>query len=259
VEELLNTSSDTTIRKNIKSAEAWLSYAPAKYMEQHPEIEFPYIQATAGRLDNTVGWPNQLKFANKMMELKYGFALFWDLRAHTGSFEGTPPPGLIGPPIYWDRGGNETMPLPDFSRRQSFPALANLSVNNDPGTVNFAVNPKSRPAWDTVGAGDFIGTINGAVTWDRESIVDQKDRYEISLKLHPFAKSETAIADVTPRRVQHFKTTAGKTCFYKVLDKVSGKELVKGQVIIDSNGHVTVIKMPITKVGTRLILETAIN
>ena len=243
--------------KNKERSGSWLAFSPFEYLKQHPEIEFPYIQYTAGRLDNTVGWSGKVPFAKMMESVKDGFAFYWDLRAHVGQFKGTPPPGLIGPPIYWDhRGGAETMPLVDFSCKQSFPALANLSVNNDPGTVDFAVRGKTpRPAWSTPGAGDFIGTINGAVTWERNTIVDETHRYEITLKLLPIAKEETATADVTPRRLQQFNPVAGKTYSYEVVEEGSAKKLAMGKAIADKNGHITVIDMPITRQGTRLILN----
>jgi hypothetical protein len=129
-------------------------------------------------------------------------------------------------------------------------------VNSDPGTVDFAIRGNgARPTWDTPGAGDLIGTINGAVTWDRTTIVDKSDRYEITLKLLPSAKDENATADVTPRRLQQFKPVAGKSYSYAVLEEGSAKELVSGKITADQHGHVTVINVPITRHGTRLILK----
>jgi hypothetical protein len=242
--------------KTERPSDSGFGFSTAEYIEQHPEKEFPYIEYTAGRLDNTVGWPNKITFAREMESLKRGFAFFWDLRAHVGAFVGTPPEGLKGPPIYWDsKGGGDTMPMSDFSRKQSYPALANLSVNDDPGTVDFAVRGKPRPPWNTPGAGDLIGTINGAVTWDRATIVDQPQRYEITLRLLPNTKSDRATADVTPRRLQQFHPEPAKAYVYTVAEEGASTELASGRITADAHGVVTAIKVPITKRGTQLVLR----
>lgn len=241
------------------SSSSRLRFSAVTHIKRHPQLELPYIQYTAGRLDSAVGWPNKITFARNMEELKVGYAFYWDLRAHTGPFAGTPPPGLPGPPIYWDRmDGGATVSVADFSRKQSYPALARLSVNDDPGTVDFAVRGATpRPPWDTPGAGDLIGTMNGAATWDRATLIDLPDHYEITLKLLPVARSNSGTADVTPRRLQRFKPMAGNSYAFVVTEEGASKALASGIARADAQGRVTVVGVPITKRGTRLTIRPA--
>ena len=168
---------------------AMMPIIPADYLSRNPQRELPYILYTAGRTDQIVGWPDKLELAAALRKNKAGFTFYWDLRGHDQNFTGPAPIGLDGPPVPWGRTPQRPeMSVVSFSRRQSFPALSSLSIDNDPGTVNFAVRPNARPPFDAPGAGDLIGTFNGAVNWDRDSIVDTPERWEIALKLMPFAK-----------------------------------------------------------------------
>ena len=142
------------------------------------------------------------------------------------------------------------MSVVTFSRRQSFPAVDQLSIDNDPGTVNFAVRPPARPPLDSPGAGDFVGTFNGAVNWTRETVVDTPQRWEITLNLLPFAKADRATASVTPRRLQQFRVEAGRTYRFRA----SGAEPHEGQTVADAHGRITIERVPITKSGVRLAI-----
>jgi hypothetical protein len=108
-------------------------------------------------------------------------------------------------------------------------------------TAKFSVRGKSRPAWNAPGAGDLIGTINGAVTWERATVIDQPDRYEFTLRLLAGAKSDRASADVTPKRMQQFHPKAAKAYLYTVTDEGTSKKLVSGRITADAHGVVTVI------------------
>ena len=165
--------------------------------------------------------------------------LYWDGRGHIYD---------AAAPAVWDEpAGKPVAPITSFSIRQSFPALANLSVNSDPGTVNFAVRPAERPPLDSPNAGDMTGTINGWVDWDRRTIKDTPSRYEMTLRLRADAPADSATADVTPRRLQRF---VRKVAHYRVKDAVSGKILAQGE----TNTALTVSGLPITKRGVRLEL-----
>jgi hypothetical protein len=177
------------------------------------------------------------------------------LRWHDQNYTGKVPESLKEPPVPWGRTpARPQMPVTSFSRKQSFPAISKLSVDSDPGTVNFAVKPAERPPLETPGAGDLIGTINGAVAWDRDSITDTPRRYEITLRLMPFAAADNANATITPRRMQQFRPAAGRNCHYRVTDAGSRKVLLKGETKPDTYGRVSVEQVPITKTGIRLAL-----
>jgi hypothetical protein len=230
---------------------------PADYIRRHPDTEFPYLIYTAGRTDDIVGWPDKLEFAAALREAKLGFTFYWDLRGHTQTYTGPVPSNLNEPPVPWGRTPERPqVSVTAFSRNQSFPAIANLSVDSDPGTVNFAVRPAERPPLESPGAGDLIGTFNGSVTWDRASITDTAERWEISMKLMPFVKTPGATASVTPRRLQRFKPRPGQPMRWEVIDN-NGQRLTNGEAVADAMGRLTIAGVPLTLVGTRLRIWTA--
>ena len=59
----------------------------------------------------------------------------------------------VASPVVWNFGGAKdprpTMPLNSFATNQSYLAVAKLTANDDPGTVDYAVPLNRRPAWDT--------------------------------------------------------------------------------------------------------------
>jgi len=232
--------------------------SPIDYIAKHPEIEFPYLLTTVGRTDNIVGWPNKLDLAKAAQDSRTGFALYWDLRNHNQQFAGNAPSDLPGPPVYWGRmGGQPEASLAAFSRKQSYPAIAKLTANSNPGTVDFGVRPERRPDFGTPGAGDLIGSINGWVDWDRTTIVDQPERYEITLNLVPYAKFDSATAQVTPRRLQQFRPQPGKQYSFHFTAASSSETQRTDSTAADKFGRITVEAMPITKQGTRLVLTAA--
>jgi len=227
----------------------------AEYIASHPEVDLPYLIFTAGRTDNTVGWANKPEFMKTIAPMHIGAMLYWDLRPHAGPLVGDPPASLKKPPVYWDtESGQPTTPLTSFATNQSYLAFTNLSADDDPGTIDFAKQPDSRPPWDSPGAGDFIGTINGEADWDRASIIDQPARYEIVVKLRPFARQDEATADITPRRLQQFKIKPGQQFTYSVKPIDSEEIMASGNGKADQYGHVTIPKAPLSKAGMRLAI-----
>ena len=230
-----------------------LPIIPADYVRELGKArELPYVLITAGRTDQIVGWPDKLEFARTLRGEKRAFTLYWDLRNHDGTFSGEPPGTLRGPAVPWGRTpGWPEMSVVAFSRRQSFPALDAFSIDNDPGTVNFGRPPNQRPPLDSPSAGDFVGSFNGAADWERDTIVDTPERWEITLRLQPFAAAERATADVTPRRLQQLHPKAGDVFRFEWRD---GANTHRGKVTTDADGLVTVRAVPLTRDGVRLVL-----
>lgn len=222
------------------SLSTMMPIVPFDFVEDNPAINYPYITIVAGRTDTLVRFRDKVEFAQLAQEKKLPFQLIWHAGGHGG---GQAPEDLPT---------TRTISAPDlgsFRINQSFPAIANSTLNDDPGTVDLAVPPERRPAWDAPGVGDLVGSINGQITWDRASIVDEADRYEITLRIEEWAELDQGTADVTPRRVQNFKTKPGEKVYYQVLQ---GGE---GSVEADEHGFVTVKNVPLTREGTRLLLS----
>lgn len=214
--------------------------------------ELPYLLITAGRTDQIVGWPDKLEFAQALREEKRAFTFYWDLRNHDGTFAGEPPADLQGPAVPWGRNpGWPEMSVVTFSRKQSFPAFDAFSLDDNPGSVNFATRPNQRPPWNIPGAGDFVGSFNGAADWERDTIVDTADRWEITLRLHSFARAPRATANVTPRRLQQLRPRPGEVFRFEWRD---GDAIERGEVTADEDGLLTVPGVPLTSVGVRLVI-----
>ena len=93
------------------------------------------------------------------------------------------------------------------------------------------------------------------LTWDRDSLVDTADRYEVTMRLLDFSKQDQATAEITPRRVQRFHPAAGAVVHYSVSNLSDAAPLASGEVPVDAHGHVTIQQVPVSKSGTRLTLE----
>lgn len=225
---------------------------PPDHVQLNAQKAFPFLMITAGRADHVVGWPWKKNFAQILEQAQQGFILYWDGREHV---YGADP---VFKPVWGEPGGLPTMNLTRFSLEQSFPAIAYLKVNNDPGTVNFAVKPAQRPQPVSPGSGDMIGTINGAVDWDPSTIVDQKSRYEITLLLNGLTQLQESRAHVTPRRTQQFRPYKRQRLQYKVVDPTSGATLARGPIVVEEEGVVQVPNVPIRRTGSRLIISTGI-
>jgi hypothetical protein len=229
---------------------AMMRFNAYEAVRKNPQQDFPYIMFTAGRADHIVGWDDKLEFARFAEAQRLGFIFYWDAREH--AYQNV----AKYTPVWGEPGGRPTADLSRFSIRQSYPAISALSVKDDLGTKNpLAVRPADRGPLNAPGMGDLVGTINGQVDWDRDSIVDRAGRYEITLRLLSFSSQETATADVTPRRLQGFKPGAGTACHYRV--EADGRTLAEGKAVVDSNGSITIAGVPLTRSGVRLVIEAA--
>jgi acetyl esterase len=226
---------------------------PFKYIKEHPEVEFPFIEMSGGRTDLVVGFKDKPEFAKLAQEMKIGYQLYWRAGGHGGQ---------AARALEKDLPTIRTIPEPKLSslrRDQSFPALANCTANDDFGTVDIAVPIDRRPAYDAPGVGDLVGTVNGEVNWDRTTIVDEPDRYGITLNLENWSGKDKATADVTPRRVQKFKPAKGTSIECRITNLTSGETLLSKTVVPDKFGFVTVKTVPLTKTGIRLEMRVIKN
>lgn len=226
-----------------------LPVVPSDYIAMHPEIDFPFIIVTAGRTDTTNYFKDKVEFARAAEETNTGFILNWQPGGHGGQL---PKEFAQSKPVT-----PQVPPVPDLSEfrlDQSYPAISHCTANNDPGTVHLDVPERDRPPLNSEGVGDLSGTMNGHVTWERDTIVDETARYEITLQLQDLESPASAKADVTPRRTQHFRPRPSEGVRYELHDVETNETVQTGTVQADDYGHVTVSGVLLTSGGTRLIL-----
>lgn len=203
----------------------------------YPDWDFAPVWTFNGRNDTAVGWSEKIPFYETMNDTRHGWAFFWDLRAHGGQYPY---------PKEWRENGWEDLILDwliaNVRLDQSYPAFSNCSIDHDSGDGD-------------VNDGDPIGTINGYLQWDPTSIEDSEYRWSIVLSLHPDAPGSKCTVDVTPRRLQTFAPSPGMSFQYEVLSN-SGDSLASGSILVDGNGIVTVLAVPVSVLGTRLVLTS---
>jgi len=215
-------------------------------VKRAPATDFPFIVVTAGKADHIVRWDDKVEFARFANAQRLGFIFYWDAREH--AYENV----AKYTPVWGEPQGRPTIDLTRFSLHESYPAIANLSANDDLGTKNpLAVRPAERGPLDAPGIGDLVGTINGQVDW--ADIVDTTDCYEITMRLTQLSARNQATADVTPRRAQHFRLEAGRACAWRV--ESAGRVVAEGAVSADPQGRVEVKGVPLTRSDARLIIQ----
>jgi len=72
------------------------------------------------------------------------------------------------------------------------PAFSNCSLDNSPGTGD----PDAGEPW---------GQINGYLFWEYDSIVDESDKWAMTVYLVPSSPDDACTVDLTPRQCRRFK------------------------------------------------------
>jgi pimeloyl-ACP methyl ester carboxylesterase len=167
-------------------------------------------------------------FYAALQQAHIGHTVIWDQGGHM-----TPDPTLGE--HWWDDDWNPLTDDTTYLRNNlAFPAFSNSTGDNDPFV-----------------GGDQVGGFNRHLRWDSNAIVDTVDRFEIPLRADQTGKAITAKlptrADVTPRRLQAFKTTSSATVHYKF-----GAQ--KGTVTADENGLFTIPQLKIGKKWQTLVV-----
>lgn len=197
-------------------------------------VDQPVMIAFHGKNDPVVGWAEKLGFYNAMNANRHGGMFFFDSGAH-------------------NRSGGEWVPqqsvnvLNRYRLNQSYPAFSNSSVSGNPGT-------------GTATSGDTFGTLNGNLDWDTASIVDTPTQWQVRLltvalnsTTGTIAAPASAVADVTPRRLQFLAHSPGALARYEVRD-LFGTLLQSGLATADADGLFTVPAVTIANSGTVLTL-----
>ncbi|KKL63991.1 hypothetical protein LCGC14_2169590, partial [marine sediment metagenome] len=145
---------------------------------------------------------------------------------------------------------------PVIRRDQSVPAFGNCTLDDNPGNG------------DLRNGLTFDAQINGYLSWDSETIVDEPDRWEMTVILDASAPLDECRVDLTPRKCQKFKPAPGTKFKWTVttLPPVSkkkdksaekpppGRLLVTATKQADKHGLVTIRQMPILKGRQRVVI-----
>ena len=197
----------------------WDYYDDVWYLRQYPERETGFITFSNGKNDGGIGWPQAVDFARALQETKRPHLFVWGQEGH-------------GQRAIMPNDQQREMPI-DIRLNQTLPAFTNCSLDDNPGNGS----PDS---------GDPDGQFNRYLSWATNDIVDQADRWEMTLQLQEAAPAARCTVDVTPRRCQHFKAKPGDGFTWSTGGGQSGR------VVADRLGLVTVPGVAMTKGNTRL-------
>lgn len=193
------------------------------------------IVGFCGLNDTSVGWEEKVAYFQALEEYDAGGAWFWDQRDHWTAHDQTDWYPMMG-----------AQQLYKFRSDRSYPAFSHASENGDYGTGDPAT-------------ADPIGSINGYLDWDENTVVDQMLNWEITLKTRSMVTREgvigapaTAYVDVTPRRVQNLVIAQNVTYRYEVRKLSNNAILQSGTAIPDDDAVLTIPQVQVQDSGVRL-------
>jgi hypothetical protein len=153
--------------------------------------------------------------------------------------------------------------VPQLRVHQSLPAFSKCSLDARP----VCDDPKGeyRPGkydQDFQQHADKVGGINLWQRWDPAGLVDEPDRWALTIWLASPDKegrngcpSDSATTDLTPRRCQKFEARPGETFRWTNAADPDGAVAQSGTVVADRDGLVTLPQLVISKTKHRVKIE----
>lgn len=225
--------------KNWLGIDQWDYMNICKWVRENPKVELPYLvlRPTGASHVGDIGpwaWPELYR---ALHDTKRAFTA-----RHGGVWSGAPLAGTIMPA--------------KIRRNQSLPAFGNCSLDGMPGDGDMSNN-------GGVGADcDVVADLNGWLLWDTDSIVDEPDRWEMTVYLYagdpkqgrPGAPADTCTVDLTPRRCQRFAPRPGQV-FLWTNTSMADNRVASGKAIADQWGLVTIPNLTISKAKNRICIR----
>lgn len=122
---------------------------------------------------------------------------------------------------------------------RSVPAFSHCSLDSNPGNGD----PSD---------GDLWGQINGFLIWDYDSIVDEQDKWEMTVFLGRDAIRPTCTVDLTPRHRKQFNPKPGTVFKWTNTDLKENKQIASGKVTTDKWGLVTLKTLTVSRSRNRI-------
>ncbi len=200
------------------------------YLKKHRDKGLGLIIYSNGKNDDKVGWEQAVNFTKTLQETKQPHIFWWGQEGHQQ-------PSKL--PVNLSR----DQMLLNLKVKQSLPAFTNCSLDDDYGDGDPLV-------------GDKVGQVNGYLTWNPDTIVDETDRWQIELKLIKDAPRRSCTVDITARKLQKFKLVAGQELKYSIVRQSDQAVIGKGKIIVDNDGLFTIKSVIISKEPCKLSVES---
>jgi hypothetical protein len=232
----------------------WDWFSDVWWLRNNIKAETGLIMASNGKDDGGIGWKQAWEFARALQETRRPHVFNWAMSGH-----GTRT--LFGPNFDWD-----------VRTDQSLPAFANCTLDGNLGTgilktkeemdaekkrleqeaVKAGKDPKKVRVCPT--DGDPEGALNAHLAWQTDDVVDTAEAWEMTVILKDSAPKDSCRVDLTPRRLQKFRTPVGAKFQYTVADPAAGKVLAGGSEAADQYDLVTLKQIPLVKGKNRVRL-----
>ncbi len=204
----------------------WDYFDDVKYLRSHVGQDVGFLTFANGKNDTDIGWPQAVEFYRALQETHQPHLFVWGQNGH---------------------GERARMPVTaeernmrlDVRVNQTLLAFTRSSLDDDPGD-------------GAVTTGAPSGQSNLYLMWDTRSIRDEPDAMEITVGVTENSPKGEGTADVTPRRVQKFKTMAGERVLWTNTPNDRVTPIQSGEVVTDQWGLVTLPHVTVTKGGNRL-------
>ncbi len=219
----------------------------ANHLRRHPGIDAPLLCFGNGKDDGAIGWPQAVRYFRALQETRQPHVFHWDLGGH-----------MVRATLPGRGASGSYLPI-DVRTDQSLPAFTACSLDEDPGTGRELDEPKryrtprGRTRLDRYD-GDPQGHANRWLTWRTDDAADTPAAWGMTVSLLAKAPADECTVDVTPRRLQRFRTVPGADYAWTATD-AEGTIAQRGRVTADRWGLVTLPKVVVTKAGRRLRLE----
>ena len=215
----------------------WDYFSDVWYLRQFPQNDIPFLTFSNGKNDKNIGWRQAVEFYQALQETKQPHLFSWGQKGHNQR---------AVMPMFWEghlEKQGRIMPI-DIRNNQTLPAFTNSSLDDDPGKGD----PKD---------GAPSGQVNAYVYWLTEHIVDEDQRWEMTVGVGPDSPTVEGVVDVTPRRCQRFRLKPGENAVWTNTRISDGEIIQSGTVLADEWGLVTLEKVTISKGMNRLAIRKA--
>ncbi|HUU90838.1 MAG TPA: hypothetical protein VM238_06470 [Phycisphaerae bacterium] len=212
--------------KNWLGVDQWEYVNLAKWVRENPTVELPYWlcwPAYGAYPSHTIGdfgfmpWPEMI---HAMASTKRAFAACWSTNG----------PGPVGPLREL---------VPRIRRSLSLPAFTHCSLDSSPGDGDHADAEKR-------------GGVNLYQLWEPETVVDEPDRWEVTLHLRDDCPWSECTTDVTPRRCRKFKAKPGRKVTWTSTAIDGDRHVQSGTATADKWGLVTLKNVRLSKDKVRI-------
>jgi S-formylglutathione hydrolase FrmB len=192
----------------------WDRQNTTAYVAAHTE-DLPFIKVQNSKNDETLPWFQVPQFYKNLESNGHGFMAAWGQGGHVNSSTGLP-----AEYINWDI-------YTKIRRNQSYPAISNSSVNNNPGSGNST-------------DGDSVGQMNAGYDW--RIITDAPNEWTADIKYT--VPGVTPTANISARRLQSFNFAAGDRLAYSLKDTSTGQIIASGYLTASRDRFFTAPDLP---------------